>query len=146
MIRTTINIGKEELQILTQAAKSHGLKIETLILRLLRHSAKKLKKELVINRSVQYQNSRIHGNWECVHVSLAGSEYEFLIDMRKIHKKSVSRLIAEAINMYLMNESLNLRNILDNNQYHNYNISKNNMQNIIECSFMWIFPPGSIKK
>lgn len=139
MVRTSINLGTEEFEMLLNAATKHGMRIETLILLLMRTLAHALHKELILHTAAQYQDPRSPENWKCVHVTWEGNEYEFLIDMRKVHKKSVSRLIAEAIHMYLNDDTTYEKTIMDNYLYHDYKISKNIIQNKIECTFNWIF-------
>lgn len=140
MIRTSINIGSGELQKLKKAAKTHGVDIETLILALLRHMAKKMKRELVTHKAAEYQKPRDPEEWKCLRVYWESEEYEFLIDMRKVHKKSVSLLIAEAIVVYLNDDGSIVDDILDKNSHHRYKISKFIKHNMLGCTFMWIMP------
>ncbi len=136
MIRTSINVSGEVRRRLQEAAKKKGVGIESIILALMRYVSKQLKGELVAGKSVRYQE-RSSSDWECVRVKWFGKEYEFLIDMRKVHKKSVSRLIAEAAMAYIDEDGSIQDCIWDNYQHHSYSISKFNVQNYIGCIFFW---------
>ncbi len=137
MIRTTININRTTYQKLLESAHAKGIEIEDVILALMRYFAKKYKKETVSWEAVRYQERSENTSWECVHVAWFGDEYEFLIDLRKIHKKSVSRLIAEAIIQFDEKLWLYIDSVLDKNQDHRYLIAKFNVQNIIGCLILW---------
>lgn len=137
MIQTTINIASDAHQRLQDAAEKKGVEIEEIILALMRFFARTKKKELVSWNRVQYQERCDETVWECVHVRWYGDEYEFLIDLRKIHKKSVSRLIAEAVELILDKIWSSIDIILDKNQYHQYGIAKFNVHNIVGCIFIW---------
>lgn len=139
MIRTTINIDSAVYQQIVQAATEKGMSFEDIVLVLLRFYARKYHKELITEHSVQYQERKKDG-YRCVHVWWDSEEYEFLIDLRKVHKKSVSFLIAEAFGSFFVLLSSIIDSDMDNYQRHQYNISKFYLQNIIGCTFLWIYP------
>jgi predicted CopG family antitoxin len=101
MIRTTINITYEVYTRLVEEAEARGIEIEALIIAILQHFSKKYRKEIIIGDAVRYQERKPEGSYVRVHVNWSDNEYEFLIDLRKVHKKSVSRLIAETVMTYL---------------------------------------------
>lgn len=145
MIRTTINIDAEVYRRLKDEAAKRGVDLEDVIIALMRYYSKKYRRELVAWDAVRYQERMDNGSRECVHVSWFGGEYEFLIDLRKVHKKSVSYLIAEAVLTLLDNISLNFDHYLDNYQHQTYTIAKFSIQNVIGCLFLWGTPIRSIK-
>jgi len=144
MIRTTINIGVEVHQRLKKAAARRKVSLEEVILILLRYMARKKRHELITKKAVCYQD-RGSAVWECVHVKWEGEEYEFVIDLRKVHKRSVSRLIAEVVMSYINEEGLIDDHIWDNYQDHSYDISKINHYNKIGCIFSWEIPIKTTK-
>lgn len=137
MIRTTINLKNTTYQKLLEIARAKGIEIEEMILALMRYFAKKYKKENTTWEIVRYQERCENTSWECVHVAWYGDEYEFLIDLRKVHKKSVSRLIAEAIMQFDDKLWSYIDSVLDNNQDHRYLIAKFDIHNIIGCLILW---------
>lgn len=143
MIRTTISIAGDVHQKLKEAAEKRGVDIEDIILALMRCFSKKHRKEMAAWNAVKYQERNDESLRECVHVRWFGDEYEFLIDMRKVHKKSVSYLVAETVVMFIDENGSIIDGIFDNNQHHSYAIAKFSVQNIIGCIFLWGFPKNS---
>lgn len=144
MIRTTINIGADVHKMLKDAAKKHGIEIEEVIMALMRYFSKKNRRNLVAFDGVRYQERSENPSWECVHVNWFGEEYELLIDLRKVHKKSVSRLIAEVVLMYFNKISSIIDIFLDNYHEKFYAIAKFTVHNSIGCIFFWGYPKKSI--
>lgn len=140
MIRTTINIPFNVYEMLFKVADEQGIEIETLILAMLQHFSKKYRKEIIVGDAVQYQERRPEGDFRCVHVNWCEHEYEFLIDLRKVHKKSVSRLIAEAAMTYLNKCKATIDYILDKYKEQPYLYSKIDIHNTLGCLFLWGIP------
>ncbi len=146
MIRTTINIALDVHQKLKEAASKHGMDVEDIILGLMRYFSRKYRKEIVAWEAVRYQERSEEAMRERVHVSWFGDEYEFLIDLRKVHKKSVSFLITEAVTLFLDKILSIFDSNEDNYQQHVYTIAKFSGQNVIGCIFLWEFPIKSLTK
>lgn len=144
MIRTTINLKKEIHQKLKEVAERKGVEIEDIIIVVMRYFSIKFRKQIIAGQAVQYQNRDEEACWEKVHVNWFGEEYEFLIDLRKIHKKSVSRLIAEAIDHYIEHIWSFYDMIFDNSFLQHYVIAKIDKQNVIGCLILWGYPIQSI--
>lgn len=140
MVRTTINIDAEVYRKLCKVAEIKGVEIEDVILAVLRFFSRKFRSEIVGYDAVRYQERRSDSRWQRVHVRWFGEEYEFVIDLRKVHKKSVSFLIAEAFELFYNEISLIIDQYLDNYQEYNYAIAKFNIHNMIGCIVMWGYP------
>jgi hypothetical protein len=140
MIRTTINITYEVYTRLLEEAEAQGMEIEALIIAMLQHFSKKHRKEIIVGDSVQYQERRPEGSYVRVHVNWFVHEYEFLIDLRKVHKKSVSRLIAENVMAYLTICSIMIDSILDKYEDRPYVFSKIDVHDVLGCIFLWGYP------
>ncbi len=135
MIRTSVNISDEVFQRLQKSAEQKGVKIEDIIVPLLRYFSKRMKHELIEGKAVRYQE---RGKMrKCLQVTWFDGEYEFLIDLRKVHKKSVSRLIAEAVLTFIDKKGLFNDHIWHNYKAHRYYMLKFNKHNYIGCIFMW---------
>ncbi len=140
MIRTSLHLSKKAHQKLKEAAVKQQKEIEDIIIALARFVAVKRRNETVKMRAVKYQDSHDKEHWDCVRVRWEGDEYEFLIDLRKVHKVSVSKLINDAIMQYICDDGSYIEHIVDNYFHHGYFSSKINERNLIKCSFIWVFP------
>jgi hypothetical protein len=104
MIRTTINISEETLDALIDASIKLCIP-ETGVIKLLMMNThldnKSDNKYLKMFSIIKYQERDPEIKWFCLHISLTPEEYEHFIDMRKMFKKSVSYIIAFAIQKYL---------------------------------------------
>lgn len=146
MIRTTINLKIEVYQKLKTAAECKGVAIEDLIMVVMKFFSKKLRRMLLVGHAVQYQERDAEVLWEKVHVNWFREEYEFLIDLRKVHKMSVSRLITEAVEKYLDEIWLLYDTIEDNYFLNHYAIAKFDKQNVLGYIVFWGRPMQSIPK
>lgn len=140
MIRTSLNLSVEAHDILRRSANTHKKEIEALIIALMRFVAIHLRHSSVKKTAVKYQKSRGRHSWNCVRVRWKGHEYEFLTDLRKVHKISVSKLVNDAILKYLNYSLRFIKKILDKYSHHEHSISKSIKHNCIMYTFMWIFP------
>lgn len=145
MIRTTINISNEVHRKLQKVAEKRGAGIEEVIIVLLKYFSKKFRKEIITSQPVQYQERTSDECRKRVHVEWFVEEYEFLIDLRKVHKKSVSFLIAEAVMTLLSKIWSYIDGLLDKYQVPPYSIVKFSIHNAIGCLFLWGKPIKSIK-
>jgi hypothetical protein len=145
MIRTSINIDVEVYEKLQAAAVQCGVTMEEMILALMRYFSQKHKGEIVTWEGVHYQERRDESHWACLHVTWFGDEYEFLIDLRKVHKKSVSLILAETV-LTLLEEMLSKTDHnVANYQHPGYTIAKFIVHNTIGCIFFWGIPQKNPK-
>lgn len=144
MIKTTINIKVEVYDKLKAVADQKNVEIEEIIIVLMRYFSKKFRKQLKTWKAIQYQERKPIECWRKVHVRWYGDEYEFLIDLRKIHKKSVSRLITEAVNLFLDDIWSFFDIIKDNYFLTPYFILKFDIQNTLGCIILWGIPIKSL--
>lgn len=89
---------------------------------------------------VQYQERSDKESWKTIHLTVREDEYEYLLDLRKLLKMSVSRILAFAVKKYLA--KLNEKNITDKNHYKNYVIIKEFVNNIVCWRLFWGYPPN----
>ncbi|OHD63030.1 MAG: hypothetical protein A2176_09420 [Spirochaetes bacterium RBG_13_51_14] len=71
---------------------------------------------------------------------LKPDEYEFFLDLRKVFKQSVSRLVAYAIDKYLDEITQKIRKGSDNYRFKNYAISRIIIEGVICWVLYWGVP------
>jgi hypothetical protein len=89
---------------------------------------------------VKYQPRNRNTKWTQIHIYLSPAEYELFIDLRKIYKSSVSRMVAIAIEKYLK-EMIPKEGILSTNySKKNYAMSRIILNGITTWIFYWGIP------
>ncbi len=96
-----------------------------------------------IGKMVKYQNRSELSAWHTFHLRVRMDEYEYLLDLRKLLKMSVSLILAYAVEKYLRPQ--NKFHITDNNRYKNYIISKEVIDSVICWKFIWGYPRNPAK-
>jgi len=86
---------------LSNAATRTGATMQVLIIQMMYKYAMDYTKMQIEQRTVQYQPMIIKGSGKIFRIALPEKDYELFTDMRKVMKKSVSYLIALAIEKYL---------------------------------------------
>jgi hypothetical protein len=81
-------------------------------------------------------------DWRTFHLTVREDDYEFLLDLRKLMKMSVSRILAYAVKRYLRGLK---KNITDNNRFFNYTVLREIIDGVICWRFFWGFPRGIAK-
>ncbi|MCP4131736.1 MAG: hypothetical protein GY754_12225 [bacterium] len=100
-VNTTININIELLEKVEAASKLLNTSRSNIIILLLDRVMEKKEVSIEIFKQVKYQFRDLASNWKRIHVYPEVERYEAWIDMRKIHKRSVSLIISIAINEHL---------------------------------------------
>src|SRR4030042_96546 len=146
LIRTTIRINVATLDRLTRASARMGQPIILIISSLLRRLAED--HDTLVNpwQRIKYQDRDIRENWRCYHLDLRPDEYEFFLDLRKLFKQSLSRLLVCAVIKYLDAMTGRLCNCLDNYRYRNYILSKIIIEGVICWVLYWGIPPALFNK
>ncbi|MDM8001735.1 MAG: hypothetical protein QUS66_02330, partial [Bacteroidota bacterium] len=75
-----------------------------------------------------------------LHITLKPDEYEFLLDMRKFFKQSISRLVAYAIDTYLDDVIAEINKGTDNYWYSNYALSRIIIDGVVCWILYWGIP------
>jgi len=89
---------------------------------------------------IQYQKRCDEKAWKTFHLAIREDDYEYLLDLRKLLKMSVSLIITYAIKKYVKKSKAII--YTDNNRYKNYAIIKERVDNIICWRLFWGYPPG----
>ncbi|MCP4131228.1 MAG: hypothetical protein GY754_09630 [bacterium] len=100
-INTTIYINIELLEKVEAASRQVKMSRSDIIILLLDRVMKKKEIPLETFKQIKYQFRDLACNWKRIHVYPEAHIYESFLDMRKFFKRSVSLIIAIAINEYL---------------------------------------------
>jgi hypothetical protein len=142
-METTLNINKDILQKITQAAQVKRISRSELIVLLMNQVMKETNNPFFFGKMVQYQKKRESGEWHRFHIILRPDVYEFFLDLRRLLKMSVSYILAFAVEKYL--RQLMGKDIADNYLYQNYVMIREFINNIQSWKLIWGYPPD-IKK
>lgn len=124
MIYTTIYLQDSLCNRLNGISRATGMPVTSLIIIL-------LKKNSIHNAElgrawirIRYQPRQKERKCTRIHIRLSPAEYEFILDLRRVHKRSVSFLISLSADKYL-NDILNRNSRTDdNNRINAYTFSK----------------------
>lgn len=139
-METTLNIHINILEQITTAAKNLQISRSELIMLLCKKIMDDVSRPSRFGAPVQYQERSDKESWKSFHLVLREDDYEYLLDLRKLLKLSVSRILAFAVKKYL--RKIQKRNITDNKRYKNYVIIKEFVDNITSWRFFWGYPPS----
>jgi hypothetical protein len=137
-MESTLNIHAEVLKKISAAARAINISRTKMIVILLKNTMNDVTNPVRLGRLVQYQKRDRAGNWHVFHIKLKADEYEYLQDMRKLLKMSVSLILAHAVKRYI-NRILQ-RDIADNYRFKDYVIIREVIDNIICWKLFWGFP------
>ncbi len=136
-IETTLNIKNYYFELLVNASiftgRSKGSIISSLMLRLSRDHDRFSK----MWEQIQYQKRVEKGGYHRLHIGLRPGEYELFLDLRKTFKKSVSLLVAQAIDEYLDEMVDSMKNNPDNYPLISYAMNKLIIDDIVNWVFSW---------
>jgi hypothetical protein len=139
-METTLNMHADTLAVISCAAKSRGITRSEMIVFLIKKIMKDVPDDIPIGTMVRYQERRSFGEYRVIHVRVSEYEYEYMVDLRKLLKMSVSLICACAVQKYLK-KPLKKR-IADNYPFFmNYMLVKEIIDNIISWRIIWGFPP-----
>ena len=123
---------------ITLAAMKKGVSRTDLIIYLLKSVMNDISVPCDFGCLVRYQKRSNQENWHTFHIKLRIDEYEYFLDLRKLLKMSVSRILADAARRYLQNKGK--KNIGNKYQFKNYIIIKELINNSICWKLVWGYP------
>ena len=138
-MRTTLYIKSDILKEVGRMADMHCISRSAMIIELLKIVMKDGSIHVRMGRLVQYQAREAPGSWHRFHITFRVDDYEFFQDLRKLSKKSLSLIIAEAVKKYLK-KIVKGRVDRDNYPHANYVIIKEIINSIISWRLIWGFP------
>lgn len=143
-IDTTINMRMDLFDILMDVEKKSGHARRKIISSLLRRLADDPGIIPEPWKRIHYQKRNPKNGWCRFHLLLREDEYEFFLDLRKFFKRSVSFLIAYAIDRYLDEIITIKRESCDNYPYKNYIMSRMVVDKIVCWMLYWGVPESII--
>ena len=144
-VKTTINIETKILDKISSSAYftevSRTKIIKLLLARVIRNNQKMVRS----NHGIMYQDRDDSNNWHRFHIIFRIDEYEYCLDMRKLFKMSLSRILAYAVMKYMQEivQKLKLKDyeeIRDNYSLKNYIIIHEMTTGVICWRLYWGIP------
>ena len=139
-METTLNIHTDILKKITVAAQTRNISRSEMILLLIKNIMDEVSQPSRFGAMVQYQERSNEEAWKTFHLVVREDDYEYLLDLRKFLKMSVSLIIACAVNKFLRKPTKTI--ITDNNRYKNYVLVKEMVDTIICWRLFWGYPPN----
>ncbi|MBN1496075.1 MAG: hypothetical protein JXA07_04860 [Spirochaetes bacterium] len=143
MIETTINIHSIFLEQINRAALKTGKSRNQIIIMLIKKQMDDMQGHIQNGKRIQYQEKASREYWHTIHLQLRPDDYEYFLDLRKLLKMSISRILALAVLRYLKN--IIKSKITDNYHYKNYIIQLEIIDGIICWKLLWGFPRNPVK-
>ncbi len=141
-IDTTINIRKEILERIDRAAEDCAVSRGKLVSLLLKRVMKENSADKNRFSRVKYQKRDRDAVWKRPHLVLESDLYEKSIDMRKLHKMSVSYIVTVAFNRYfdlVLEELINSEDADKNTR--NYICVGKRYGSVFSYTVFWDYPP-----
>lgn len=144
-IETTFNLADDTGKRLDGAAERLGVSRSSLIVSLMNRVMKEHGRLVCCWCSVKYQQRLVAGNRRRLHVTLAARDYEYFLDSRKLFKRSVSLLLAWAVENFLddllaPDESGNIVVVTDNYRFNSYLLIQETVPGAICWRIYWNIP------
>lgn len=151
-IETTTCISHEHLDVLKSYAQAHNMSLRTFISCFIRFATQCEKGEIQYFKQVRYR-PRKNGNWKRLHLVLYDDEYEFFMDVKKLWKMSLARVIAFCIDnvleeflRFLSKEEEKDDYYTDNYRYSGYSFEISREEDIFYCKLYWGPHPEILRK
>ncbi len=144
LIETTINIRREVLEKIRDAASSANKSKSEIISILLVMFSKGCSQKAIMFSTVRYQQSIYQSSFHRLHVVIKHDIYEKCLDMRKLLKMSVSYILACAVERYLKEIIKSSNEIKDkeitDNYYSNYTFISKYYNGVYSYTIYWGVP------
>lgn len=135
---TTLNIRGNILKRIILEAHRKDISPSDIIVILLKKVMETIPDHARLGRLVQYQDCCLQEKWCVFHINFEEDDYEYFLDLRKILKMSVSLILANAVERYLIKTKTKI--ISDKNLLKNYMIIKTVINSMVRWTFIWGFP------
>jgi len=151
-IETTTCISHEHYERLSFYAAAHNMSLRTFISGLVSYAAFNDKLPAQYFKKLRYRK-RHEALWRRLHLVLFEDEYEFFMDVRKLYKLSLARIIAFCMDnvLYEYLEFLSREEekddfYTDNYRYSGYTFGAGSKCNIFYITVYWGPPPDIVEK
>lgn len=148
-IETTTCISLEHLELIRFYATRYNMSLHTFISALIGFSAQWEKCDIKSFKQISYREKGT--SWKRFHLVLYEDEYEFFMDVKKVWKMSLAKIIAFCLENVLMEflkvlDGIDDNDYTDNYRYTGYTFSTYKEEGIICCQFYWGPHPKIIRK
>ncbi|GAB4219512.1 MAG: hypothetical protein Kow00102_02950 [Spirochaetota bacterium] len=151
-IETTTCISYEHLDMLKYHAEKHTMSLRTFISSLISFAAQLEKAQIQYFSQLKYR-PRNKSQWKRLHLVLFQDEYEFFMDVKKLWKMSLARIIAYCLDnvleeflKFLVEMEQDDDYYTDNYRYSGYAFEICREEDIICCKFYWGPHPRIVRK
>ena len=144
-IESTLNIKKKILDKINNSSHYAGICRSKIIKLLFARTLKDNHKLIKSNHGIVYQDSDDNNEWHKFHIIYRIDEYEYYLDMRKLFKMSLSRILAYAVENYLKEivqklSDENREKFTDNYPLKNYITIKDMTTGVVCWKLYWGIP------
>ena len=101
-IETTTCISINHLTLLNRYTEQYKLPLHTFIFLLVNYAAKKERCRMQAFNRIAYRKRSSEKNWKRVHLYVYHSEYELFLDVKKLWKMSLAKIIEYCIDKVLV--------------------------------------------
>ncbi len=146
-LETTTCISHKHLELIKVYAEKYKIPVSSFIIYLINFVVTHKIMQVKACSRLSYR-PRHSGGWKRVHIMLLEHEYEFVMDVRKVYKMSLAKIIAFCIDNYLFDfiNALNKEDNTDNYRCCGYTFSFYLEEGIQCCQFYWGPHPEILKK
>jgi hypothetical protein len=139
-IETTLHLHADTMKRISEASRLAGQSKNYIVSRLLCMITDEKKAGPAAWSRIRYQDRYQNIKWHRMHVLLSPAEYELFLDLRKVYKMSVSRIIALEVEKYMDGLVEGLDNNPDNYRFPCYVFSKFIIDGVICWAQYWGLP------
>ena len=145
---TTTCISHLHYVLLKDISRKYKLSLTTLIVLLIRYASEYKKVHLYAGQKVTYRERRGRQSWRLLHLEPKSNEYEFFLDVKKVWKMSIARVIEFCIENYLFELITNVleKEKTDNYLYANYHFEVGEEEGITYYLIYWGLPQKILQK
>ncbi len=138
---TTTCISIENDKILKDVSKKYNISVSKIVVLMVKYANEKNELSITSDRNVKYRDKN-NSTWRRIHLQLYQNEYEFLLDVKKIWKMSVAKIIEYCIENFLFEliEKVLEKDKTDNYLYNNYHFEIGEEDGIIYYLIYWGLP------
>ncbi len=145
---TTTCISKEHFLVLSYYAKKYKLKFSKLLTCFLRYIAENQKISFTVNKRISYRPRVGANSWKRIHIMLTPYDYEIILDLKKVGKMSLAKIIDFGVEKFLQEF---VKNVLeeqntDNYLYANYHFEVATIDTIFSYRVYWGLPCNILQK
>ncbi|MDM7974273.1 MAG: hypothetical protein QUT27_14620 [candidate division Zixibacteria bacterium] len=137
-METTLNVHVDILKQISKLAALKGISQSKTIILLFKSVMNDMPDSARLGILVRYQNRHKPESWHTFHLTLKSDDYEYIHDLKKLLKMSVSLILSYAVEKYLP-QILRMKKT-DNYRFQNYIVIKEVIEDLISWRFIWGFP------